>query len=135
MGHRGRQTRPRVHRGPNRLARSPRSNRGYQKANRGGVDAFIAQIGGPTTYFGGSQKDEAGYDGQNIAIDAHGDVWIAGMTYSTDLPAEGAYGGGDGDGFIAKFAPSLNKVRFASTPAAQQENSAKASRSSPAAPR
>ncbi len=92
----------------------PGANRGYQKANRGGVDAFIAQIGGPATYFGGSQKDEAGYDGQNIAIDARGDVWIAGMTYSTDLSAEGAYGGGDGDGFIARFAPSLNKVRFAS---------------------
>jgi hypothetical protein len=92
----------------------PHANRGYQKVNRGGVDAFIAQIGGPTTYFGGSQKDEAGYDGQNISIDARGDVWIAGMTYSTDLRAEGAYGGGDGDGFIAKFAPALDKLRFAS---------------------
>ena len=92
----------------------PGANRGYQKVNRGGVDAFIAQIGGPATYFGGSQKDEAGYDGQNIAIDARGGVWIAGITYSTDLPAAGAYGGGDGDGFIASFAPSLNRVRFAS---------------------
>jgi hypothetical protein len=42
----------------------PHANRGYQKVNRGGVDAFIAQIGGPTTYFGDSKKDEAGYDGQ-----------------------------------------------------------------------
>lgn len=92
----------------------PRANRGFQKANRGGVDAFIARIGGPTTYFGGSQKDEAGYDGQNIALDVHGNVWIAGITYSTNLPAEGVYGGGDGDGFIAKFAPSLNRVLFAS---------------------
>jgi hypothetical protein len=92
----------------------PGANRGYQKANRGGVDAFIAQIGGRATYFGGSQKDETGYDGQNIAIDAHGDVWIAGITYSADLTAEGAYGGGDGDAFIAKFAPALNKLQFAS---------------------
>ncbi len=91
-----------------------RANRGYQKTKRGGVDAFIAQIGGPATYFGGSEKDEAGYDGQNIAIDDQGDVWIAGITYSPDLPAEGTYGGGDGDGFIAKFAPSLKKVLFAS---------------------
>jgi hypothetical protein len=91
----------------------PGTNRGYQKGNRGGVDAFVAQIGGPATYFGGSQKDEAGYDGQNIAIDAHGDVWIAGITYSTDLPAEGTYGGGNGDGFIAKFANSLSKIHFA----------------------
>ena len=36
------------------------------------------------------------------------------MTYSADLPAEGKYGGGDGDGFIAKFTASLDKVRFAS---------------------
>lgn len=92
----------------------PHANRGYQKANRGGGDAFIAQIGGRATYFGGSQKDEAGYDGQSIAIDLKGDVWLAGITYSADLPAEGKYGGGDGDGFIAEFAPSLDKVRFAS---------------------
>jgi hypothetical protein len=92
----------------------PGANRGYQKANRGGVDAFIARIGGPATYFGGSQKDEAGYDGQNIAIDAHGDIWIAGITYSADLTAEGVYGGGDGDAFIATFAPALNNLQFAS---------------------
>jgi hypothetical protein len=92
----------------------PQANRGYQMANRGGVDAFVARIGGPATYFGGSQNDEAGYDGQSIAIDRHGDVWLAGITYSTDLPAEGKYRGGDGDGFIARFAPSLDKVRFAS---------------------
>ena len=92
----------------------PGTNRSYQKANRGGMDAFIAQIGGPATYFGGSGKDEAGYDGQNIAIDAHGDVWIAGITYSQDLKAESTYGGGDGDGFVAKFSPSLDKVLFAS---------------------
>ncbi len=92
----------------------PRAHRGFQKQFRGGVDAFIARIGGPTTYFGGSQRDEAGYDGQNIAIDALGNVWIAGITYSTDLPAEGAYGGGDGDSFIAKFTPSLDKAVFAS---------------------
>ena len=92
----------------------PGTRSGYQKANRGGIDAFVARIGGSATYFGGSQKDEAGYDGQNIAIDERGGVWIAGMTYSADLPAEGAYGGGDGDGFIARFAPSLDRLEFAS---------------------
>ena len=71
----------------------------------------MAQIGGPATYFGGSERDEAGYDGQNIAIDTDGSVWIAGMTYSSDVPAEGAYGGG---GLIAKFTPARNKVPFAS---------------------
>lgn len=92
----------------------PGSNRGYQRSNRGGVDAFVAQLGGPATYFGGSGKDEAGYDGQNIAIDGAGNVWIAGMTYSSDLPAAGSYGGGDGDAFLARFSPGLDKVLFAS---------------------
>ncbi len=92
----------------------PGAGRGYQSTNRGGADAFVARMGGPATYFGGSQKDEAGYDGGNIAIDPDGGVWIAGMTHSSDLPARGSYGGGDGDGFIVKFTPALNKVRFAS---------------------
>ena len=92
----------------------PGAHRGYQQTNRGGIDAFVAQIGGPATYFGGSEKDEAGYDGQNIAIGADGSIWIAGMTYSPDLPAEGSYGGGNGDGFIAKFAPGLNRLHLAS---------------------
>ena len=92
----------------------PRVHRGFQKKNNGGVDCFIAHLGRSTTYFGGSLKDEAGYDGQNIALDADGNIWIAGITYSTDLPAEGTYSGGDGDAFIAKFTPSLNNAIFAS---------------------
>lgn len=94
----------------------PYTQRGFQKRSGGEVDAFVARLGGTpaASYFGGSKKDEAGYDGQNIAIDDLGNVWIAGMTYSPDLPAKGAYGGGDGDAFIAKFAPSLNRVLFAS---------------------
>lgn len=92
----------------------PRAHRGFQKKNRGGVDSYIARIDGPTTYFGGSQKDEAGYDGQNIAVSADGSIWIAGITYSADLPAEGTYGGGGGDAFIARFTPSLGKAIFAS---------------------
>jgi hypothetical protein len=92
----------------------PGARRGFQKKSHGAADAFVAQIGGPATYFGGAGKDEAGYDGQNIAIDERGDVWIAGITYSTDLAAEGAYGGGDGDGFIARFSSGLDRLRFAS---------------------
>ena len=39
---------------------------------------------------------------------------IAAMTCSTDLTAEGTYGWGNGDGFIANSAPALNKVHFQS---------------------
>lgn len=91
----------------------PGARRGFQKKSRGAVDAFVARIGGPATYFGGADKDEAGYDGQNIAIDESGDVWIAGMTYSNDLAAQGKFAGGDGDGFVAKFSGELEKLRFA----------------------
>jgi len=91
----------------------PGARHGFQKKSRGAVDAFIARIGGPATYFGGAGKDEAGYDRQNIAIEKNGDVWIAGMTYSSDLSAEGTYGGGDGDAFVAKFSSELDKLRFA----------------------
>lgn len=92
----------------------PGAGRGYQKRLRGGVDAFVARLDGPATYFGGSGKDEAGYDGQNIAIDGDGNIWVAGMTYSSDLAAEGKYGGGDGDGFVVQFGAGLDRVRFAS---------------------
>ncbi|MBM3785119.1 MAG: hypothetical protein FJW30_12205 [Acidobacteria bacterium] len=92
----------------------PGARNGFQPDKRGGVDAFAARIGGPSTYYGGSQNDEAGYDGQNIAIDERGDVWIAGMTYSADLRAKGSFGGGDGGGFVAVFSNSLRSLRFAS---------------------
>lgn len=65
----------------------PGAGSGYQRANRGEVDSFIARIGGGATYFGGTAKDEAGYDGQNIAIDAQGNVgWRASLTRPTFRP-------------------------------------------------
>ena len=53
---------------------------------RGGYDAFVIKIAGGTlsycTYLGGSASDEA----VSIALDASGNIHVAGYTYSSDFP-------------------------------------------------
>jgi hypothetical protein len=73
-----------------------------------GQDAFVAKLdAGATalvysTFFGGSDKDEA----KSIALDAQGRAAIVGYTMSSDLPTAGAalagFGGGR-DAFVARF--------------------------------
>ncbi|MEP6538610.1 MAG: SBBP repeat-containing protein, partial [Bryobacteraceae bacterium] len=80
----------------------------YQTALSGGRDAFITKLNSVgnvlvfSTYFGG-----AGYDSGNaIAADSSGSVYIAGDTYSTNLPVLGpmqSVNAGRQDGFAAKF--------------------------------
>jgi hypothetical protein len=101
----------------------PGTDASYQPGNRGKKDAFVASVGIRhgrairSTYFGGSNDDESGYDGGSIKVDRHGNVWIAGITYSGDLPVRNAgqsrFGGGNGDGFVAAFSPDLKKLCFA----------------------
>jgi hypothetical protein len=66
-----------------------------------------------STYFGGPNEDESGYDGGNIKVDRCGNIWLAGITMSPDLPTTNApqsrFGGGEGDGFIAAFSPDLKE--------------------------
>lgn len=102
----------------------PGATASYQPRNRGKRDAFIASIDMRhgreirSTYFGGSNDDESGYDGGDIKVDRHGNVWLAGITYSDDLPTRNAgqprFGGGNGDGFVAAFSADLTKLCFAS---------------------
>ncbi|MDR3568215.1 MAG: SBBP repeat-containing protein [Syntrophobacteraceae bacterium] len=81
-----------------------------QSANRGGYDAFVAEItaGGASlaksTYLGGSGND-AGY---GIALDNWDNAYVTGTTESKDFPTANAYqpsfaGGGD-DAFLAVIA-------------------------------
>ncbi len=93
----------------------------FQSTARGGLDAFVARLGGSEhksvrlTYFGGSGDDSSGFDGSDIAVDASGRVWLAGLTSSADLPVRDAlqagYGGAT-DGFVAAFSSGLGKLEF-----------------------
>jgi hypothetical protein len=69
-----------------------------------------------STYFGGSGDDSSGYDGDDIKIDQHGDVWLVGLTTSRDLPTLNAlqpeYGGGDGDGFLVALSRQLTTLSY-----------------------
>lgn len=96
----------------------------YQPSNAGKKDAFLASFRGRrhrnirATYFGGSGDDESGYDGGDIKVDRRGNIWIAGITLSADLPVQDApqprFGGGDGDGFIAGLTPDLKGLLLSS---------------------
>jgi hypothetical protein len=80
-------------------------------------DAFVAEITigyGTTlavsTLFGGGGADR----GVALSILPNGNVAVAGVTSSTDLPllkaTQKAYGGGATDGFVAQFAPDLSAL-------------------------
>jgi hypothetical protein len=81
-----------------------------QSANAGGGDAFVAQLdpgGSPlaySTYLGGSSADV----GTGIALDTSGNVYVTGLSFSSDFPTANALQatkGGDGDAFVTKFGP------------------------------
>jgi hypothetical protein len=83
----------------------------------GSEDAFITKFTTDGTalifsaYLGGSALDQS----NAIAVDAQGNMYVAGSTYSTDLeelnpttyaPPQLQFGGGEGDAFVAKIAGS-----------------------------
>ena len=76
--------------------------------NAGGVDVFVAEVSRSghdlnyAAYFGGSSIDE----GYGIAVDAVGNVYLAGVTSSSDFPTRAALQNryrGSGDAFLAKI--------------------------------
>jgi hypothetical protein len=82
-------------------------------------DAFIAKLNSTlttikqATYLGGSGAD----GGQNIALDADGDVYVTGSTTSSDFPhvsggAQATYSGGE-EFFIAKLNPGITTLEQA----------------------
>ena len=75
-------------------------------------DAFVAKLTADgqqivySTFLGGSKVDL----GNRIAVDASGNAYVAGTTYSSNFPTtrnavQRRYGGGDRDCFVARFAP------------------------------
>jgi hypothetical protein len=95
----------------------------YQATMRGVQDFYLAKIradGGALlfgTYFGGSDSDWC--ETHHLALDGGGNVFISGITHSTDLPTtpgafQRIFGGingvtnfhATGDGYVAKFSPT-----------------------------
>jgi hypothetical protein len=89
--------------------------------NGGFFDAFIAKFSGSdlslvwSTYFGGNARDEA----YSVAVDGSGNVFVVGLTSSSNFPRENpggqayyvnTYNGGTFDAFIAKFSGSDLKL-------------------------
>lgn len=74
----------------------------------GGTDAFVLKLDSSgavrwMTYLGGRNADS----GRAIAVDAAGQVWIAGQTASPDFAdRNNAYHGGISDAFIARLEPN-----------------------------
>lgn len=83
----------------------------------GGGDAFVTKFNsaGGVVYssvFGGS----GGEVGDSITVDSNGNAYVAGRTHSSNLPTVNAFqpgfGGGSGDGFIAKINPTGNTMIY-----------------------
>ena len=92
---------------------------GWQRANRGGQDAFVAKLSADgsrlaySTYLGGANTDH----GAAIAVDTTGAAWVAGSTWSADFPVANAFQsapGGGQDAFVARLAADGNTVLFGS---------------------
>ncbi len=84
----------------------------------GSGDGFIARLSSDgsqllyCSYFGGSGDERI----WGIAVDTSGNFCVAGQTDSRNFPLKNAlqpnYGGGDSDGFVAKFGYDLSTLLF-----------------------
>lgn len=84
-----------------------------QSSNRGGEDAFVARLYSAgngisfSTYLGGTDGTPTDQEqGTAVALDASGNIYVAGVTSSADFPLAAAvqsFGGGGSDAFAAKI--------------------------------
>ena len=90
----------------------PPKRSGEQRGTDPYFDAYVLRIDPRkdqliyATRLGGSDYDES----SRIMVDQHGFAWVLGYTKSRDFPTtpdaiQRNYGGGEGDGFLAKLAP------------------------------
>ena len=99
----------------------PTTTGAYDLSYNGTRDVFVSKISGDltqllaSTFLGGSNDDES----QAIALDASGNVYVSGITYSSDFPATlGAYdasknssgGTSTNDVFITKISGDLTQL-------------------------
>jgi hypothetical protein len=87
----------------------------FQGTSAGGRDAFISKLNAAgtgfifSTYLGGAGQDE----GRAAAVDASGNVYVGGATYSSNFPTLSAFqtmNGGGQDGFLAKFSSGGSRL-------------------------
>ena len=86
----------------------------FQSNKNASKDAFIVKFAANgnrlwATYYGGNSEDEA----NSCAVDASGNVYITGETFSTNFPVLNAFqsnNGGSGDAFCVKFSSAGNRL-------------------------
>src|SRR5205807_1730317 len=93
------------------------STTGLQPSYAGSTDAFVTRLdsSGATswsTYLGGTNTDF----GYAVALDSGGNVLVAGRTGGLFPVSSGTrpFGGGGGDGFVARLAPNGAALTWAS---------------------
>jgi len=90
----------------------PVTNRSTIGGNGGATDAFVTKLNGSgarvySSYLGGSNTDM----GNGIAVDAGGNAYVTGATFSADFPVtDGSTLGGPSDAFVTKFDGSGARV-------------------------
>lgn len=90
---------------------------GYQTANHGSQDAFVAKLSSNgqqllfSTYLGGAGADHGGA----IAVDSNGSAYITGYTWSRNFPLANAFQtviGGPCNAYIARLSSDGNSLLF-----------------------
>lgn len=95
----------------------PTTRGAYDPAGNGSWDVFVSKFNSGLTKllastFLGKKSDEFGY---SIALDAGGNIYVAGATYSTNFPTtpdayDTSYNGGYSDVFVSKFNNTLTTL-------------------------
>jgi len=90
----------------------------YQKDPVNEYDGFVTKMDASgaivwSTYIGGSYNENL----EAIALDASGNVYVAGWTFSSDFPIANAAQsspGGSSDAFVSKFSPAGDRLIYSS---------------------